>query len=300
MLKALVVTAWCMSSTSFSSGMAPRFWPLRRRGLTVRWSTSRWPSTSMSGVFSSWARRILAASAVSSWSTSTRKPLSRSATATSSAYPLCSSRTGLALTCTGESHSGNAPAVCSIRDADEPLQAPVDDPVDDHRGLALAVAVVVRAAEAPRQLEVELDGAHLPLPAERVVHDDVDLRPVERAVPLLDVVAALSHTLVEDRAQGGLRLLPGLRVADVVVGPGAEPQLVARMVRCHWRRLWLRHDRSCWRARARARRPAPRPGRAPALRLGRAARGVRRLPRRRVGPARARRDPAVREALPGG
>src|SRR6266536_3421229 len=113
------------------------------------------------------------------------------------------------------------------QDADEPLQGPVDGPVDDHRCLLLPVTVGVGAAEPARGLEIELDGAHLPLPAERVVHHDVDLRPVERAVALLDVVAARTDVLVHDRPEGALRLVPGLEVADVVVGPGAEPQLVA-------------------------------------------------------------------------
>ena len=58
---------------------------------------------------------------------------------------------------------------------------------------------VVRAGvlqvEPLRQVVVELHGAELPLPADAVVHDEVDLRPVERGLAgvELELEALVDH-----------------------------------------------------------------------------------------------------------
>src|SRR5262245_49757354 len=75
-----------------------------------------------------------------------------------------------------------------------------DRAVDDHRPLGLAVRVDVLALHALGQhREIHLDGGELPLPAQRVLHVDVDLGPVERAAALVEVVGQLvgTHRLVE-------------------------------------------------------------------------------------------------------
>ena len=62
--------------------------------------------------------------------------------------------------------------------------------IDDRRVLGV-VGAHVGEAEALRHLRVELDRPHLPRAAERVVHVQVDLRPVEGALALADHVREL-------------------------------------------------------------------------------------------------------------
>ncbi len=101
--------------------------------------------------------------------------------------------------------------------ADEPLQAAEQHPVDHHRPLALAALVDVRHVEALGQVEVDLDRRALPLAADRVQHLDVDLRRVEDAATLVDLVRHFAHA--ERLAERVLRLVPHL--------VGAEPALRA-------------------------------------------------------------------------
>ncbi len=68
------------------------------------------------------------------------------------------------------------------QDADEPLHRAEERAVDHRRRLLLVVRRLVGEPEALRHHEVELDGAELPAPPERVLHVDVDLRPVEGAL----------------------------------------------------------------------------------------------------------------------
>ena len=69
------------------------------------------------------------------------------------------------------------------QDPDEPLVGAVERAVDDVQRMLGVVRPHIREAEARGHLRVELDRAHLPLPSERVLHVEVDLRPVERASP---------------------------------------------------------------------------------------------------------------------
>ena len=82
-----------------------------------------------------------------------------------------------------------------------------------HVGLMLlAVRADVGQVEALRQVEVELDGAQLPRPAERVLDLHVDLGPVEGAAALVNLVG---HPLLVERVFERLRrLLPPRRLAD--------------------------------------------------------------------------------------
>ena len=69
--------------------------------------------------------------------------------------------------------------------------------------------------------EIDLDGGELPLAAQRVLHVDVDLGPVEGAAALIEVVgeAVRPHRLVE-RVLGGVPLLLG---AELVGRPRGQP-----------------------------------------------------------------------------
>src|SRR5262249_45402735 len=100
-----------------------------------------------------------------------------------------------------------------------------DCPVNYHRMLEDTVAVDVAAVETvrSRQLEVQLHSAELPLPAESVINQDVDLRPIERTVAFRDDVVAAADMFVEHLFQGGFRSTPALDVADEAFRrPGAE------------------------------------------------------------------------------
>ena len=75
------------------------------------------------------------------------------------------------------------------QDGDEPLEAAENRPVDDHRPVLGVVGADVLQVEPLRHLVVELDRGALPLPADGVGHVEVDLRPVEGAVALVQLVA---------------------------------------------------------------------------------------------------------------
>ena len=72
------------------------------------------------------------------------------------------------------------------QERDEPLEAAEDRPVDHHRPVLGVVGADVLQVEPLRHLVVELDRRALPLAADRVGDVEVDLRPVERAVALVE------------------------------------------------------------------------------------------------------------------
>src|SRR5690242_21273568 len=80
--------------------------------------------------------------------------------------------------------------------------------MDHHRPMLGVVGAGVAELEALRHLEVELAGAALPGAAQRVGDVEVDLRPVEGALPgALVVVAALPRERLPERVLGTLPLL---------------------------------------------------------------------------------------------
>ena len=89
-------------------------------------------------------------------------------------------------TCTGASQSGKRAGVLLDKQRDEPLEAPEDRAMDQHRRVLGVVGADILQAEALRHLVVELNRGALPAAAERVGHVQVDLRPVEAAIPLGD------------------------------------------------------------------------------------------------------------------
>ena len=54
--------------------------------------------------------------------------------------------------------------------------------MDHVRGVLDVVRAHVGELEARRHLRIELDRPHLPRATEHVVHEEIDLRPVERAL----------------------------------------------------------------------------------------------------------------------
>ena len=103
---------------------------------------------------------------------------------------------------------------------DEPLERAEQRAVDDVRRVLVVVGAHVGEAEPLRHLRVELDRPHLPRPAEDVGHVQVDLRPVERALALADVVRDAAP--LERRAERRLGEVPLLVGPELVVGPGRE------------------------------------------------------------------------------
>mmetsp|Transcript_26265 Transcript_26265/g.66878 ORF Transcript_26265/g.66878 Transcript_26265/m.66878 type:complete len:389 (+) Transcript_26265:617-1783(+) len=88
--------------------------------------------------------------------------------------------------------------------------------VHNHRALRLGLLGDVLEVEADGQLEVKLHGGALELALERVVHRDVDLGAVERAVGLVDGPGPAGG--VERVGERGLRLVPLLQLAQVRLG----------------------------------------------------------------------------------
>ena len=72
------------------------------------------------------------------------------------------------------------------QDADEPLQAAHNGPVQDHRRGALAGFGDELCAEALRHVGIDLDRAALPLAAECIFQRVLNLRTVERALAWRD------------------------------------------------------------------------------------------------------------------
>ena len=99
-------------------------------------------------------------------------------------------------------------------DPDEPLEAAIDGVVDDDRPRRPAIGRAVLHLEALRQLVVDLDRGHLPLAAQRVVDEDVDLRRVEGPATRVDRVR-------DAGALGRLRQLPLGHVPELL-----RPQLL--------------------------------------------------------------------------
>ncbi len=95
-----------------------------------------------------------------------------------------------------------------------------------HMGRFLVPSCVrVLQVKVERHLEVELDGAALPCTTERVLQMEVDLRAVERAVALVDLVVLAQ--LLESGARVFSRKLPVL-VRPMDPRAGGELDLVVQ------------------------------------------------------------------------
>src|SRR5579859_1611552 len=106
------------------------------------------------------------------------------------------------------------------QDADEALERAVKRAVNHIRRVLMVVGAHVRATETRRLLPVELDRSHLPGATERVVHEEVDLRPIEGAFPFCDAVTKADS--LERPPQDALGVIPLLVGAELVVGSRGE------------------------------------------------------------------------------
>ncbi len=106
------------------------------------------------------------------------------------------------------------------QDAGETLQRAEHRPVDHHRRHLVGVLVDVERAEPARQVEVHLHGAALPVAADGVAQHIFELRPVERALAL--VQRPRPPGSFQRRHQGGLGFVPHRIVADALVGAVGE------------------------------------------------------------------------------
>ena len=139
------------------------------------------------------------------------------------------------------------------QDPDEALVGPHQRAVDHHRPVLGVVGAGVGQLEALGEVVVELAGPELPRAAERVGHVHVDLRPVEGAVALVEVVVADPGCL-ERAAAAPPRFGPTARRSRSAPRAGSRARAGRRD----------RRPRR-WRTRTRARR-RPHPGSGPRCR----------------------------------
>src|SRR5690606_23173778 len=104
-----------------------------------------------------------------------------------------------------------------------------DRAVDDHRAVLRVILAYVREIEELGVLIVELDGAELPAAADRVLDVEVDLRTVERAVALLQLVVESDR--LERIAQYRLRTVPEGVIAYALLRARRELHAVAQTER---------------------------------------------------------------------
>lgn len=131
---------------------------------------------------------------------------------------------GMTLTCTGASHSGNAPGIVLGEDADEALDRAEAHTVNHDRTVLLAVRADILEIKALGHLHIELDRAALPGTAEAVLQMEVDLRTVERAVALVDDIGLAELVERGDETVGRDR--PLLIRADVILRHSGQLHVV--------------------------------------------------------------------------
>jgi len=105
-------------------------------------------------------------------------------------------------------------------DAEEALDAAQQGAVNHVRAVGPAVFADELHGELFGQVEVELDGTGLPVPAEGVLDVDVDLGPVEGAAAGIDPVR--NAEILQGLFQRGGGLLPPLRLPYCVLRAGGE------------------------------------------------------------------------------
>jgi hypothetical protein len=99
-------------------------------------------------------------------------------------------------------------------DADEAFNRAEDDAVEHDRLDLLALFIDIVAAEAVREVHIELNRAALPSPAHRIAELEVELRAVEGAVARVDFVGMAR--IFAGLGQRGFGLIPEFDRADIV------------------------------------------------------------------------------------
>ncbi len=103
------------------------------------------------------------------------------------------------------------------KDTDESLKRAKYSSVDHNRSLLSSISSNVFQIEIERKLEVELDGTHLPLTSDAVLHLKVDLWSIECAVALVYLIISFAVFLVKDSLKRSLCSVPKLRIAHEIV-----------------------------------------------------------------------------------
>src|SRR5205823_12450832 len=102
--------------------------------------------------------------------------------------------------------------------------------MNEDRPVLLVVLADVPELEPLRHRVVELDGAELPLAADRIGYVEIDLGPIERAIARLQLV--LQAGLLEGGTKTRLRAIPQFVGADALrrprreLGGKAEPERI--------------------------------------------------------------------------
>src|SRR5712671_1294758 len=104
--------------------------------------------------------------------------------------------------------------------SEKSLQASQQGPVNHKRAMCGAVGSDVAEVEPCRHIEIELNGAELPRPADGVFHNQVDFRAIESAVPGIQLI--WDPRLLQSFFEGGLCNIPVFFAPDSFRGPGAE------------------------------------------------------------------------------
>ena len=102
------------------------------------------------------------------------------------------------------------------QDGEETLNGAEQGTVNHHRALVGAICRDILKAETLRQVEVELDGGHLPGTADGIARLDGDLRAVERGASR--IVDEFESGFLGDLGERIGRFLPDLVGADELVG----------------------------------------------------------------------------------
>ena len=113
---------------------------------------------------------------------------------------------------------GELPLEVLDKETDEALERAEGRAVDHDRNVRLIIRAYVAEIKALREIVIHLHGAELPVAADDVFDDEVDLRAVESGFAgLLDVVDAEN---LNGFAESGFSLVPVRRIADVFVRIG--------------------------------------------------------------------------------
>ncbi len=115
------------------------------------------------------------------------------------------------------------PGIVLDQQGDEPLETAENRPVDDHGPVLGVVGPDVLQVEALGHLVVELDRRALPLATDGVDDIEVDLRPVERAVPFVHDIGLTDR--VEGTPELAFRMVPLLDRAHELGRAGRELHL---------------------------------------------------------------------------
>src|SRR5260370_14027586 len=96
--------------------------------------------------------------------------------------------------------------------------------MDDYRGFLLPIFISVGAVETPRQVEIKLDCSHLPEPTKRILHQYVNLRPIESPISFLNDIIPHTYPLIQNPPERSFCLIPRFQVSYIPFRSRAQAQ----------------------------------------------------------------------------